>query len=104
MDSELEDSVKHCSKCQEYQRLPAKAPMHPWEWPDRPWVRIHVDYASAIEGKVMLMMVDAHFKWFEALVVNSATSQTIEKLCSVFATHGSSEALVSDNGSVFTST
>ena len=43
MDSELEDSVKHCSKCQEHQHLPAKAPMHPWEWPDRPWARIHVD-------------------------------------------------------------
>ena len=104
MDSELEDSVKHCSKCQEHQRLPAKAPMHPWEWPDRPWARIHVDYAGPIEGKMVLIMVDAHSKWLEALVVNSATSQaTIEKLRSVFATHGLPEVLVSDNGSVFTS-
>ena len=104
MDSELEDSVKHCSKCQEHQRLPAKAPMHPWEWPDRPWSRIHVDYAGPIEGKMVLIMVDAHSKWLEALVVNSATSQTtIEKLRSVFATHGLPEVLVSDNGSVFTS-
>ena len=62
MDSELEDSVKHCSKCQEHQRLPAKAPMHPWEWPDRPWARIHVDYAGPIEGKMVLVMVDAHSK------------------------------------------
>ena len=105
MDSELEDSVKHCSKCQEHQRLPAKAPMHPWEWPDRPWARIHVDYAGPIEGKMVLIMVDAHSKWLEALVVNSATSQTtIEKLRSVFATHELPEVLVSDNGSVFTST
>ena len=104
MDSELEDSVKRCSKCQEHQRLPAKAPMHPWEWPDRPWARIHVDYAGPIEGKMVLIMVDAHSRWLEALVVNSATSQTtIEKLRSVFATHRLPEVLVSDNGSVFTS-
>ena len=52
----------------------------------------------------MLIIVDAHSKWLEALVVNSATSQTtIEKLRSVFATHGIPEVLVSDNGSVFTS-
>ena len=68
IDSELEDSVKHCSKCQEHQHLPAKAPMHPWEWPDRPWACIHIDYAGPIddyagpiEGKMVLIMVDAHF-------------------------------------------
>ena len=104
MDFELEDSVKHCSKCREHQRLPAKAPIHPWEWPDRPWSHIHVDYAGPNEGKMVLIMVDAHSKWLEALVVNSATSQTtIEKLISVFATHELPEALVSDNSSVFTS-
>ena len=104
MDSELEDSVKRCNKCQEHQHLPAKAPMHSWEWPDHPWACIHVDYAGPIEGKMVLIIVDAHSKWLEALVVNSATSQTtIEKLRSVFATYGIPEVLVSDNGSVFTS-
>ena len=61
IDSELEDSVKHCSKCQEQQHLLAKAPMHPWEWPDCPWACIHIDYAGPIEGKMVLIMVDAHF-------------------------------------------
>ena len=104
MDSKLGDSVKHCSKCQEYERLPAKAAMHPWEWPNRLWARIHVDYAGPIEGKMMLIIMHAHFNRLEALVVNSATSQTtIEKLCSVFAAHDLLEVVVSDNGSVFTS-
>ena len=44
IDSELDDSVKDCSKCQEHQHLLAKAPMHSWEWPDRPWACIHIDY------------------------------------------------------------
>ena len=96
--------MKYCKKCQEHQHLPAKAPMHPWEWPNRPWARIHVNYAVSIEGNMVLIMVDAHSKWLAALVVNSATSQTtIEKLSSVFATYGLPEVLVSYNGSVFTS-
>ena len=60
--------------------------------------RIHVDYAGPIEGNMVLIMVDAHSKLLEALVVNSATSQTtIEKLHSVFAIHRVPEVLVSDN-------
>ena len=74
--------MKHCSKYQEHQHLPAKAPMHPWEWPDRPWARIHIDYAGPIEGKMVLIMVDAHSKWLEALVVNSATDHNRETLLS----------------------
>ena len=41
-------------------RLPAKAPRHPWQWPSRPWGRIHIDYAGPIKGKMILVIVDAH--------------------------------------------
>ena len=48
--------------------------------------------------------MDAHSKWLEVKIVNSATSaSTIDDLCSLFATHGLPEMIVSDNGSVFTS-
>ena len=39
MDRALEFAVKMCVDCQENQKLPTRAPMHPWEWPDRPWER-----------------------------------------------------------------
>ena len=104
MDADIERAVKLCCKCQEHQKLPARAPMHPWEWPDRPWARLHIDYAGPIQGKIILVVVDAHSKWLEALTVTAATSQsTIEKLRMLFATHGLPETIVSDNGSVFTS-
>ena len=104
MDGELEDAVKHCVKCQEHQKAPAKAPMHPWEWPERPWARVHIDYAGPIQGKMVLVIVDAHSKWLVAHIVHTANSRaTIEKLRSVFATDGLPELLVSDNGSPFTS-
>jgi len=98
MDNKLESAVRHCAKCQEHQKLPPKAPVHPWECPDRPSARVHIDYAGPVQGKMILVMVDAHSKWIEALLVSSATSQsTIEKLRVVFATHSLPEVLVSDN-------
>ena len=91
----MEVAVRHCAKCQEHQKLPPKAPMHPWEWPDHPWACVHIDYAGPIQGKMILVMVDTHSKWPEALLVSSATSQsTIEKLRIVFVTHGLPEVLV----------
>ena len=105
MDKELEDKVKSCQKCQEHQKLPAAAPLHPWEWPSRPWERIHVDYAGPFMGRMFLVLVDAHSKWLHVDIVGTANSQsTIEKLRATFATHGLPETMVTDNGSVFTST
>ena len=105
IDIGLESAVKSCFKCQEHQNLQAGTPMHPWEWHDRPWARLHIDYAGRIQGKMILVIVDAHSKWLEAQVVATATSQgTIEKLRILFATHGLLETIISDNGSVFKST
>ena len=104
IDKVLEDRVKSCSKCQQQQKLPASSTLHPWDWPDRPWVRLHADYAGPIDGKMVLVVVDAHSKWVEAFVVSSGTSSaTIERLRSVFARFGLPEILVTDNGSAFTS-
>ncbi len=76
-----------------------------WEWPDRPWSRLQADYAGPFLGKMFLIIVDAHSKWLDIHEVAAATSQgTIEKMASSFATHGLPELLVTDNGSVFTST
>ena len=105
MDADLEQKVKECSKCQQNQKLPPTAPLHPWDWPERPWARIHADYAGPFMGKMFLLMVDAHSKWLEVHIVNKATSQsTIEKMRATFATHGLPEMLVIDNGTAFTST
>ena len=36
IDKQLNLAVRSCTQCQEHQRLPSKAPMHPREWPERP--------------------------------------------------------------------
>ena len=104
IDKELENKVKQCDSCQKYQHLPATAPIQPWEFPKRPWSRIHIDYAGPIDGLMFLVVVDAYSKWMEVHTTKQANSKnTITILRSIFATHGLPELIVSDNGTPFTS-
>uniref|UniRef100_A0AAQ4PHJ0 Gypsy retrotransposon integrase-like protein 1 n=1 Tax=Gasterosteus aculeatus aculeatus TaxID=481459 RepID=A0AAQ4PHJ0_GASAC len=104
MDSEIEKEVQSCHTCQENRNLPAGAPLHPWEWPETPWSRLHIDYAGPFLGKMFLVIVDAHSKWIDVYPATTATSQvTIEKLRQCFSIHGLPQTLVSDNGTGFTS-
>ena len=104
MDARLEEKVKSCAICQSHQSKPPCSPLHPWEWPGRPWSRVHVDYAGPFMGKMFLLIIDAHSKWMDIHCVNSATSSmTIEKLRTTFASHGLPEIVVTDNGSNFMS-
>ena len=104
MDADLEAKVRTCAECQASRPPPASAPLHPWEWPQKPWSRLHLDYAGPFLNKMFSVLVDAHSKWLEVVQVSAATSMvTIEKLRTIFATHGLPERIVTDNGSVFTS-
>ena len=88
MDSDLENKVKLCLSCQQNQKTPEVAPLHPWKWPQKPWSRLHIDYAEPFLGKMFLVTIDAYLKWLEV---------TIESLRTLFATHGIAEVVVSDN-------
>ena len=104
MDANLEAKVRSCIPCQSNAKSPALAPLHPWEWPQRPWCRVHADYAGPFMGRMFLVIIDAHSKWLEVHMVNAATTlATVEKMRSTFAAHGLPEILVTDNGSQFTS-
>lgn len=63
-----------------------------------------MDYFGPFEGKMILVIVDAHSKFIDAHVVNAATSSaTITKLRQTFAMLGIPHMLVSNNGTCFTS-
>jgi hypothetical protein len=104
MDKELEAKVKACNACQQTRPLDRPVAIHSWEWPKRPWARLHLDYAGPMYGKMFLVLIDAYSKWLEVKIVTSATSNaTIEHLRSIFAVHGLPEVIVSDNGTTFSS-
>ena len=105
LDSDLEERVKKCDACQLNQKTPSLAPLHPWDWPSRPWSRVHIDHAGPFLGKTFLIVVDAHSKWLDVKVVPSTNSSaTILALRQIFSNLGIPEVIVSDNGTAFTST
>jgi hypothetical protein len=104
LDSELETKVKNCLSCQKNRHLPAEAPHHPWEYPTKPWSRLHLDFAGPFMGYTFLIIVDSYSKWIDVHMMNSmSTTATICKLRSTFATHGLPDVIVTDNGGSFTS-
>ena len=104
IDKDLENKVRQCEQCALAQKSPPHVPLHPWDWPSRPWARLHVDYAGPFMGKMFLVLIDAHSKWMDVHTVPSATSHsTISVLRTIFASHGLPEILESDNGTAFTS-
>ena len=104
IDEELEKCVKCCETCQENRKSPPVAPMHAWSWPDKPWARVHIDYAGPFMGKMFLLLIDAHSKWLEVHMTTSSTSATtIALMRKTFASLGLPEVIVSDNAANFTS-
>lgn len=104
INEQIENCVKECRVCQSYSKQPPVAPLHPWSWPEKPWSRIHVDYAGPLEGKMFLLIMDAHTKWMEVHMTNTSTSSvTIELLRKSFASFGLPDVIVSDNATTFTS-
>ena len=37
IDSDIEREVRSCGSCQSNLNAPPQAPLHPWEWPAKPW-------------------------------------------------------------------
>ncbi|RUS85038.1 hypothetical protein EGW08_007222 [Elysia chlorotica] len=104
IDTDLEQISKSCFQCLSSRNTPPKAPLHPWAWPDKPWSRLHIDFAGPFLGKMFLVVIDAHSKWMEVCVMNKITTQdTISQLRTIFATRGLPDTIVSDNGPSFTS-
>ena len=104
LDRDIEEVSRSCSVCLATRVSPKKAPLHPWDWPEKPWVRVHVDYAGPVNGTYFLVLTDAHSKWIEVLpTTNTSSSATINLIQNVFSRFGLPLTLVSDNGPNFVS-
>ena len=59
LESDIEQSVKQRAACQQQQPDPPLAPLQPWKWPSRPWVRLHMDFTGPFQGKMILIVTDS---------------------------------------------
>ncbi|BHF66641.1 hypothetical protein SprV_0200966300 [Sparganum proliferum] len=104
IDGDIDDLVRRCPRCQKAAKMPSRQPPIPWQPPERPSSRVHIDFAGPLNGVSYLVLVDTYSKWPEIDPLNLAiASATIAFLRRIFSQHGLSEVLVSDNGSQFIS-
>ena len=104
VDKDIGQLGRKCKGCQQTINMPAKTQLHPWEYPAKPFQRVHIDFAGPFLNRMYLVLVDAHTKWPEVIITNTTTSEwTVSALRSIFALFRIPEHLVSDNGTQFSS-
>ena len=64
MDREIEQMVRGCESCNLQRDNVPLAPLHPWEYPSRPWQRLHIDFAGPFFGKMW-----PRSKWPEVIFI-----------------------------------
>lgn len=104
LSSRIEHMVNTCRSCQATRAHAPHLPVAPWQRPDAPWSRLHIDYAGPFRGRYFLVLVDAYSGWCDAFATAGPTTEaTITCLNQCFRYNGSPFTLVSDNGTAFTS-
>ena len=99
MDKDIEDIVKSYKGC----ALAAMAPLikySPWLKTDRPWSRIHIDFAGKLDWFYYLRVV---FQNGPMSLDAEISLQKIQSISSTFARFGVVDCLESDSGTKFTS-
>jgi len=100
----MEKVARECLNCQLTGASPPKAPLHPWEWPTQAWGHLHLDFSRSLYGHMYLVIVDARSKWMNVEIMQQITAEkTIQKLRTVFSTHGVPQKIITDNGPIFCS-
>ena len=98
INESIEETVYQCTEYQQNQSTPPRAPPHSWEWPSKPWLRLHVDFTEPVHSQMFLVIVNAHSEWVEVYALKLATSTvTIQYMRPLF---GLPDTLVLDNSDV----
>ncbi|KAM7284976.1 uncharacterized protein ISCGN_031970 [Ixodes scapularis] len=104
LDRDIERLSANCDNCIMNLPMPTAAPPVPWPKTLEKWSRLHIDSAGPLAGKMILVVVDSHSKWIEAVPTKHATTaSTISCLRNIFSHFGVPRTIVSENGTQFTS-
>ena len=106
IDKEIEQVVRQCHACQLVSTQSEKSePIISTEMPSGPWEILGVDLCGPFPtGDNLLVIVDYYSRWQEVVIIKSTTADVIiDKLQTVFSTHGLPVTIVTDNGPQFKS-
>ncbi|XP_017881808.1 uncharacterized protein K02A2.6-like, partial [Ceratina calcarata] len=105
LDREIENVANSCMICLRERKKPQQVPLSTWPWPDRVWQRIHSDLLGPVEGKMFLIVIDAHSKWPEVVDMGQCTQsiRLIKEFRKIFSRHGLPKHVVTDCGPQYAS-
>jgi len=100
MSKQIKEMIQGCRQCRI--NLPTLLePFQPSTLPSKPWIKLGADLFE-FQKKNYLLVVNYHSRYIEVRRLDSLYSAfTVEKVKSIFSTHGISEAIISDNGPQF---
>ena len=75
INQDIENCTRQCQHYQQFKNNPTKAPNHPWEKPQKPSERVHIDFAGPFKGHMWLILVDALTKWEEVIQISTTSSE-----------------------------
>ena len=103
MNSNIEETVKICTKCAEFQRKQSPEPLMPSQTLALPFIEIVTDLFES-ECKTYLLTVNYYSKFVEVDQLSDQRSKTsIEALKAQFARHGNHKVIRSDSGPQYAS-
>jgi transposase InsO family protein len=101
MRSYVERRVRACGACRNA-RFRSEDTTHSWPKDEKPWTRLHMDWAQSRCAGNILVMVDTFSGWLEAAVCPDRKATTvIGILRAVFARFGIPMLMVTDNAPEF---
>uniref|UniRef100_A0A0N5BZV4 RNA-directed DNA polymerase n=1 Tax=Strongyloides papillosus TaxID=174720 RepID=A0A0N5BZV4_STREA len=100
----IEAMTKGCDVCNLYGDTKTNDDLHAWEKTDKPWYRVHIDFAGPFYNFMWLLVTDSYSKFPHVTKMTKTESKdVISVLRQLFALHGNPVQLVSDNGRNFIS-
>ena len=97
MNSDIENMIRDCSACAEYQNQQTAEPLKPTPTPDLPYSMVGSDLFD-FENKKYVLIVDYYSKYMDVVELSQTTSSSvINAMKSVFACHGIPQTLRTDN-------
>ncbi|XP_048257540.1 uncharacterized protein K02A2.6-like [Haliotis rufescens] len=98
--TDIENMVKSCHVCQEFQKCQPAEPLLQHELPTRPWQVLGTDLFY-MEGEEYIIVSDYYSKFPIIRKMSGGSRGTISTLKAIFAEQGIPEKVISDNGPHF---
>lgn len=97
LNSDIEECIAKCEKCQTFRSNSVKETMIPHEIPELPFNKVACDILE-FQDKVFLVLIDYYSKWIELKKIkNKSSAEIILRWMEIFAIHGVPRTVIADN-------